>query len=103
MRLSPEDLAGYRARGYHVARGLFSPEEIARVLAAAEQDKELERHAFDRADGEGELGGSSSSMELFRSRDEGQTFQAVGYLWRRSPGQWLQGGARAVVKRMRLD
>ena len=51
-----------------------------------------------RADGEGELGGSSSSMELFRSRDEGQTFQSVGYLWRRSPGQWLQGGASSLLQ-----
>ena len=51
-----------------------------------------------RADGEGELGGSSSSMELFRSRDEGQTFDSVGYLWRRSPGQWLQGGASSLLQ-----
>ena len=53
MHLSQADLSGYRARGYHVARGLFSAPEIARVLAAAARDKELERHAFDRADGEG--------------------------------------------------
>ena len=51
-----------------------------------------------RADGEGELGGSSSSMELFRSCDEGQTFDSVGYLWRRSPGQWLQGGASSLLQ-----
>ncbi len=53
MRLSPEDLARYRAQGYLVAPGLFSPEEVARVLAAAERDQELAAHAFDRADGEG--------------------------------------------------
>ena len=41
---------------------------------------------------------SSSSMELFRSRDEGQTFDSVGYLWRRSPGQWLQGGASSLLQ-----
>ena len=51
-----------------------------------------------RADGEGELGGISSSMELFRSCDEGQTFDSAGYLWRRSPGQWLQGGASSLLQ-----
>ena len=53
MHLSPADLEGYRDRGYHLARGLFSGDEIARVLAAAERDQELDAHAFDRADGEG--------------------------------------------------
>ena len=50
-----------------------------------------------RADSEGELGGSSGSMELFRSCDEVQTFDSAGYLWRRSPGQWLQGGASSLL------
>ena len=53
MPLTTADLEGYRDRGYHLARGLFSDEEIARVLAAAERDQELAQHAFDRADGEG--------------------------------------------------
>ena len=39
-----------------------------------------------RAGGEGELNNSNSSTELFRSRDEGSTFESVGYLWSRSPG-----------------
>ena len=51
-----------------------------------------------RADSEGELGGSSGSMELFRSCDEVQTFDSAGYLWRRSPGQWLQGGASSLLQ-----
>ena len=48
-----------------------------------------------RAGGEGELGGS---RELFRSCDEGQTFDSAGYLWRRSPGQRLQGGASSLLQ-----
>ena len=53
MPLTTADLEGYRDRGHHLARGLFSGDEIARVLAAAERDQELAQHAFDRADGEG--------------------------------------------------
>ena len=53
MHLSSADLDAYRERGCHLARGLFCAEEIARVLAAAERDQELARHAFARDDGEG--------------------------------------------------
>ena len=53
MQLPREQLAAYRARGYLSVPRLFSPAEVARVLAAAEQDQELAAHAFDRADGEG--------------------------------------------------
>jgi len=41
--------------------------------------------------------GSSSSMCLFRSRDDGRTFQEEKPIWSQSQGQWLQGGANALV------
>jgi sialidase-1 len=41
--------------------------------------------------------GSSSTMACFRSRDNGQTFQEEAPVWQRSRGQWLQGGANALV------
>ncbi|MDF2662379.1 MAG: hypothetical protein K0Q94_5170 [Paenibacillus sp.] len=41
----------------------------------------------------GHHGASSSSMILFRSSDEGETWQEAGAIWERSAGQWLQGGA----------
>ncbi|WP_409342536.1 sialidase family protein [Paenibacillus sp. MBLB4367] len=41
----------------------------------------------------GHRGGSSSSMCLFRSSDEGKTWSEAGHVWERSEGQWLQGGA----------
>ena len=47
---------------------------------------------------EDSIGGSSSSMELFRSSDDGQTFQSMGYIWQKSSGQWLQGGASSLLQ-----
>lgn len=41
----------------------------------------------------GHYGASSSSMCLFRSSDEGETWQESGFIWERSAGQWMQGGA----------
>ncbi|RAV16114.1 sialidase family protein [Paenibacillus contaminans] len=41
----------------------------------------------------GHEGGSSSTMCLFRSSDEGETWREAGCVWERSEGQWLQGGA----------
>ncbi len=41
--------------------------------------------------------GSSSSMCLFRSRDDGKTFCEEKPVWSQSDGQWLQGGASALV------
>ncbi|MDF2715245.1 MAG: hypothetical protein K0R28_2170 [Paenibacillus sp.] len=41
----------------------------------------------------GHQGASSSSMCLFRSSDEGKTWNDAGTVWERSEGQWLQGGA----------
>ena len=43
MHLSPADLEGYRDRGYHLARGLFSGDEIARVLAAGVEGRHKAR------------------------------------------------------------
>lgn len=41
--------------------------------------------------------GSSSSMCLFRSRDDGKSFIEEAPVWRQSQGQWLQGGASSLV------
>jgi sialidase-1 len=41
--------------------------------------------------------GSSSSMCLFRSQDQGKTFQPERSIWEQSAGQWLQGGANSLV------
>jgi sialidase-1 len=41
--------------------------------------------------------GSSSSMCLLRSRDDGCTFREEPPIWEKSKGQWLQGGASALV------
>jgi sialidase-1 len=41
--------------------------------------------------------GASSSMCLFRSRDEGGTFAEESPVWQQSHGQWLQGGASSLV------
>ena len=42
--------------------------------------------------------GSSSSMCVLRSQDQGQTFHQEGFVWERSDGQWLQGGASSLVR-----
>lgn len=39
----------------------------------------------------------SSSLELYRSRDDGETWTRAGGLWSRSSGQWLQGGATGFL------
>ncbi|MDF2651666.1 MAG: hypothetical protein K0Q73_7471 [Paenibacillus sp.] len=44
----------------------------------------------------GHQGGNSSSMCLFRSSDDGKTWQDAGCVWERSDGQWLQGGANQI-------
>ena len=43
-------------------------------------------------------GGASSTMGLFRSRDNGRSFQEESPIWQRSRGQWLQGGANDLVR-----
>ena len=40
---------------------------------------------------------SSTTMCTYLSEDDGRTFTPIGTVWERSPGQWLQGGAVAVV------
>lgn len=47
---------------------------------------------------QGHRGGESSTMLLFRSQDDGQTFVAQPSIWERSPGQWLQGGAPSLLE-----
>jgi len=43
----------YRREGYVIARGLFDASEIDLLRRAAKEDRELDRHSFGRADGEG--------------------------------------------------
>ncbi|WP_227011526.1 sialidase family protein [Paenibacillus lutimineralis] len=44
----------------------------------------------------GHHGGSSATMCLFRSSDEGKTWSDAGTIWNRSDGQWIQGGANQM-------
>jgi sialidase-1 len=39
----------------------------------------------------------SSSMLIFRSRDDGKSFEEISRVWNRTKGQWLQGGASSLV------
>jgi sialidase-1 len=43
-------------------------------------------------------GGTSSTMVLLRSTDDGRTFAPLSTVWSRSPGQWLQGGASSLLE-----
>ena len=43
----------YRREGFVVARGFFAADEIEALGRAAREDRELDRHSFGRADGEG--------------------------------------------------
>jgi len=51
--LTADQLAEYRREGYCIARGFFDRDEIDLLRRAAKEDRELDRHAFGRADGEG--------------------------------------------------
>jgi len=51
--LSPHQAEEYHARGFTLARGFYSPEEVALLSRAAKEDNELDRRSFGRADGEG--------------------------------------------------
>ncbi len=51
--LDDDQVAEYRREGYVVARGFFARDEIELLGRAAREDRELDRHAFGRADGEG--------------------------------------------------
>ena len=46
----------------------------------------------------GHAGGASSTMCLFRSTDDGRTFVEATPIWRRTAGQWLQGGAVSLLE-----
>jgi hypothetical protein len=48
-----QDCAAYREDGYVLARGLFDQEEIGLLRRAAKEDRELDRHSYGKADGEG--------------------------------------------------
>ena len=51
--LSAPDLASYRRDGFLLLRGFFPAAEIDLLRRAAKEDRELDQHAFSRADGEG--------------------------------------------------
>ncbi|MEI8370592.1 MAG: phytanoyl-CoA dioxygenase family protein [Planctomycetia bacterium] len=51
--LTDGQIAEYHREGYVIARGLFDGEEIDLLGRAAREDRELDRHSFGRADGEG--------------------------------------------------
>src|SRR5688572_2256109 len=48
-----EQADAYRAQGYVLCEEFFLRDEIDLLLRAAREDRELDRHAFSRADGEG--------------------------------------------------
>jgi ectoine hydroxylase len=51
--LTDEQAARYHEDGYLLARGLFDADEMDLLRRAAREDRELDRRAFGRADGEG--------------------------------------------------
>ncbi|MFM7519796.1 MAG: phytanoyl-CoA dioxygenase family protein, partial [Planctomycetota bacterium] len=51
--LAADQIAEYQREGYCIARGFFDRDEIDLLRRAAKEDRELDRHSFGRADGEG--------------------------------------------------
>jgi len=51
--LTYEQVRAYHVDGYVLAKGMFDADEIALLARAAREDRELDRHSFGRADGEG--------------------------------------------------
>lgn len=51
--LTNEQVAAYHVEGYVLAKGFFDSEEVGLLGRAAREDRELDRHSFGRADGEG--------------------------------------------------
>jgi sialidase-1 len=41
---------------------------------------------------------NSSTMCVFRSKDQGRTWTETGKMWEKSTGQWLQGGVPSIVR-----
>jgi sialidase-1 len=79
--------------------------EERRIIPVAEGDLNIQAPAILRLpDGELLLAAmrahapDSSSMAVFRSRDEGRTWTAGGDIWTRHAGQWLQGGTPSLVR-----
>lgn len=52
-KLTKEEIDHFNIQGYLMIRGLFDPEEIGLLRSTAHADRELDKHAFARADGEG--------------------------------------------------
>ena len=46
---------------------------------------------------DGQLESASSSMELFRSPDD-ENFESAGFLWQKTEGNWMQGGATSLLE-----
>lgn len=44
----------------------------------------------------GHRGGSSSTMEVYISRDGGESWEFRSHIWKQTNGQWLQGGANHI-------
>jgi ectoine hydroxylase len=51
--IAEDEVRQYHRDGYVLARGMFTPEEIALIGQAAREDRALDQHSFGRADGEG--------------------------------------------------
>src|ERR1700746_2362217 len=51
--ITDEQIRAYHRDGYVLAKGMFDAEEIRLLGQAAREDRELDQHAFGRADGEG--------------------------------------------------
>ena len=51
--LSNHQIREYHDQGYVLAKGFFGTDEIDLLRRAAKEDRELDRHSFARADGEG--------------------------------------------------
>lgn len=51
--VTPHDQAQYQQEGYLLRRKLFDEEEIDLLRRAAKEDRALDQHAFNKADGEG--------------------------------------------------
>lgn len=51
--LTNQEVQQYYRDGYVKVRGMFDPEEVGLLCRAAKEDRELDRHSYAKADGEG--------------------------------------------------
>ena len=51
--LTTDEIGRYHRDGFVISRGFFASDEMGLLGRAAREDRELDRHAFGRADGEG--------------------------------------------------